>query len=105
MKPPSKIYLAGPMTGMPDHGFPVFNAAAKKLRDLGFDVVNPAEIGKLGDGWLACMKADIKQLLDCDLVVLLPGYESSKGAKLECDLAIGLGIRCLPLELFLAASQ
>jgi hypothetical protein len=39
-----KIYLAGPMAGMPDHNFPAFNAKAAQLRALGHEVYNPAEV-------------------------------------------------------------
>jgi hypothetical protein len=38
------IYLSGPMTGLPDYNHPAFRAEAKRLRALGYTVVNPAEI-------------------------------------------------------------
>ncbi|MGE5607641.1 MAG: DUF4406 domain-containing protein, partial [Bacillota bacterium] len=37
------LYLSGPMSGLPEHNIPAFNAAAARLRRLGFCVVNPAE--------------------------------------------------------------
>lgn len=40
-----RVYLAGPMTGIADYNFPAFNAAAARLRAVGFDVVNPADHG------------------------------------------------------------
>jgi hypothetical protein len=39
-----KIYLSGPMTGLPDLNFPAFHAEAARLRALGYDVINPAEL-------------------------------------------------------------
>ena len=39
-----KWYLAGPMSGIPQSNFPAFDAAAKHLRDLGHDIVSPAEL-------------------------------------------------------------
>ena len=39
-----RVYCSGPMTGHPDHNIPAFNAAAKRLREQGHFVVNPAEL-------------------------------------------------------------
>lgn len=33
------------------------------------------------------MRADLKLLLDCDAIYLLKGYQNSKGAMIEYDLA------------------
>jgi hypothetical protein len=87
-----RVYLSGPMTGLPDLNFPAFQAAAARLRAEGLQVVNPAEIGAAGMSWEACMRADIKALCDCDAIVLLPGWEASKGAHLELHLAHRLGM-------------
>lgn len=87
------IYISGPMTGLPEHNFPAFNAAAATLRDQGYQVTNPAEINPSGDkSWEACMRADIKALCDCDTIMLLPGWESSQGAHLEVHIAHRLGM-------------
>lgn len=97
-----KIYIAGPMTGIPEFNFPAFNAAAAELRDAGHDAVNPAEIvPDTKVSWLDCMRADIKGLVDCDAIFLLPGYEKSKGASLELHIAMSLGLvvlHALPVE-------
>ena len=42
-----RIYIAGPMTGKKDHNFPAFEAAAKRLRDKGHFVINPAELSAM----------------------------------------------------------
>lgn len=39
-----KIYLAGPMTGIKDLNFPRFHGEAARLRALGHQVINPAEL-------------------------------------------------------------
>ena len=102
-----RLYLAGPMTGLPDLNFPAFHSEAARLRALGYDVVNPAEINggadelvvcakmtpaELKAHWRKCMRADIKQLMDCDGIALLPGWERSKGACLEKYNAVELGM-------------
>lgn len=89
-----RIYVAGPMTGYEALNFPAFHAAAAQLRALGHEVVNPAEINSdPGADWLTCMRADIKQLVDCDAIAMLPGWERSKGATLERLIAVGLGLQ------------
>lgn len=84
-------YISGPMTGKPDLNFPAFNRAAADMRSLGFQVVNPVDINPDPTAkWKDCMVADIRALLDCTHIVMLPGWEKSKGARLEFDVAIAL---------------
>lgn len=62
-----RVYLSGPMTGLPDLNFPAFHAAAAQLRAQGLEVVNPAEINvDASKGWEECMRADIMALCGCD---------------------------------------
>lgn len=88
-----KIYIAGPMTGLPDLNFPAFNMAAQILRGQGHTVVNPAELnGDPGLSWQECMRTDIRELVTCDSIVLLPNWIRSRGARLEFHIASELGI-------------
>lgn len=88
-----RIYVAGPMTGLPNLNFPAFHAAAAQLRAEGHQVVNPAEINAdPAAEWAACMRADIRELMTCDAVFLLPGWEKSRGATLEHHIAMALGM-------------
>src|SRR4051812_6760126 len=43
LKRGSRVYVAGPMRGIPEFNFPAFNAAAVALRQIGCEVFNPAE--------------------------------------------------------------
>jgi nucleoside 2-deoxyribosyltransferase len=92
---PTRIYLAGPMTGKPDLNFPAFHHMAAQLRSQGFEVVNPAEVNPDQTmPWEECMRRDIAELVRCDYIYLLPGWEQSKGATLEHHIAdrLGMGI-------------
>lgn len=84
-----KLYLAGPMSGIADHNFPAFRAKAQELRDLGFHVVNPAELH--GDDrsqrWSWYLKRDIRALVECDGIYMMEGWTNSKGASFEFDVA------------------
>jgi len=90
---PLTIYIAGPMTGLPELNFPAFHAEAKKLRDRGFEVINPAEINADKHmSWRDCMRTDIAALVFCDAIQMLPGWQASKGATLEHHIAERLGM-------------
>lgn len=94
-----RVYLSGPMTGLPELNFPSFHAQADRLRALGYDVVNPAEINPDASmAWNECMRADIKALVDCDVIALLPGWTTSTGAHLELHISHRIGIQVRMVE-------
>lgn len=90
-------YLAGPMRGLPEYNFPAFRAATADLRARGFHVWSPAERDEQQDGFDAAtdqpkhirhyMSFDLPAVLTSDAVVVLPGWETSKGATLEVHVA------------------
>lgn len=86
-----RLYLAGPMSGLPDFNYPAFNAEAARLRALGYEVENPAENSDPPcKTWQGYMRLAIAQLVRCDAVALLPGWAKSKGACIEVKLADSL---------------
>lgn len=98
-----KIYIAGPMTGLPELNFPAFHAEAAWLRAMGNQVINPAEINvdvpanfsteaENHAHWQQCMRLDIAQLVTCDRIHMLAGWENSRGATLEHHIALSLGM-------------
>jgi len=88
-----RIYIAGPMSGLPEFNYPLFHLAAKHLRDQGYHVENPAENPPPPCGsWLGYMRMSIAQLSTCDAVYFLPNWDRSKGARTEFDLAVSLGL-------------
>jgi hypothetical protein len=91
------VYLSGPMSLKPEHNFPAFEAAAKDLRFRGFKVISPHENdnGNTDKSWLYYMKMDIKSVADSDMIVVLPGWEKSKGANVEVNLGRSLGYSIL----------
>lgn len=84
----TRVYICGPMTGLPDYNYPAFNECAERLRELGFHVENPAEnpVPDCGS-YNGYMRMAIAQLVRCDQVVLLPGWMNSKGARQEVEIA------------------
>ena len=94
---PRVIYLSGPMTGLPEYNYPLFRRVAADLRKEGHRVYNPAEFPHKGDPKdfpirraFAAYSAFI--CLEADTIVLLPGWENSRGAKAERALADNCGL-------------
>lgn len=89
------VYIAGPMTGLPDYNYPAFEAAAEHLREcLGYDVVSPHELfgGDTTRPYGDYMRTGLMAMLGCDEVYMLPGWERSRGASLERKVAEACGI-------------
>lgn len=92
-----KVYISGAIAhyGMEERRA-TFEAAALRLKEQGFEPVNPFENGVPDDAhWMAHMKADIALLVGCDYIYMLNGWELSKGAKLEFDVASSCGIKVM----------
>lgn len=89
----SNIYVCGKMSGLKDFNRAAFNQAAASLRAQGLTVFNPGEIiGESDWEWSDYMRTSLKGMLDCDVLYVLTGYESSVGANIEIDLANKLGL-------------
>lgn len=94
-----RIYIAGPCSGLPDHGFPAFNTAARQLAAAGHNPVNPTRRGVIdGHTWADYMRSALAELLTCDAVALLDGWERSRGACLEHRVARQLGMPTGPVD-------
>lgn len=101
-----KVYISGPMTGLADFNFPAFDAAALALRSQGYRVTSPAELSR--EVRRACgereprredyMRADIRALTRCDAIYLLRGWQGSRGAQLEYEIANAIGLKVFGQE-------
>lgn len=119
------IYLAGPMSNLPQFNFPAFHTAAAALRAQDFVVISPAETDPedmqakamaspdgtydptMSETWGDSLARDVKMLADgvlqvsdsdtrpplvpIDGIVFLPGWEKSKGARLEAFVGLLTG--------------
>jgi hypothetical protein len=96
-----RAFISGPVTGMPDANRAAFHEAAARLRRMGYEVENPADNADFlptPPDWRAWMTLALNQLLRCECVIMLPGWENSRGAKIERQLAIGLGMDVMTLQ-------
>ena len=85
-------YLSGPITGHKDYRRQ-FAKAAAALKEMGYNVINPAELGAALPldqmSYEDIMKIDMELLATTDYLVQLPGWEDSKGANRELGFALG----------------
>ena len=98
------VYIAGPMTDLPDFNFPAFDRAAELLKSRGLTPLNPADTGRR---WVAengnrqpdkseynaLIVEGRKMLSRCGRIYLLRGWERSNGALGELSYALILGIK------------
>lgn len=94
MKP--RIYIAGPMTGLPDWNFPAFHEAAAKWRAEGWEVENPAESfgGDQTLPYRIYVTEDLRKLRSCQMIVMLTGWDgpNARGSVWEHEVALMLGL-------------
>lgn len=92
-----KIYISGAIAHHDLQERKKAFAHAECYLDLkGYEPVNPFNNGLPDDAhWREHMRADIALLLQCDCIFMLQGWELSKGAKLELDVASSCGIEVL----------
>ena len=97
------------MTGLPEFNYPAFAAAAQQLRNKGAIVVSPHELPAVDcpgcenvggeHSWSEHMRVDLAALLTCDVIVLLEGWQQSRGAQLEKTVAEAIGLMVIDYEL------
>ena len=88
------VYIAGPMTGLPDNNRTAFFLAAEKLRKKGHI---PKHTAWIVDGLDRAdyMRNSIQLMLTCEAVFLLHGWENSLGAKVEKSIADECGLKII----------
>lgn len=113
-----RLYIAGPMRGLPDLNFPAFDAAKADAIARGWDPISPADIDReigiteevsveaakdpVADAEMrrAFVERDIGALLSLraeeqDAILMLPNWHKSTGAKAEIHVARWLGLQIL----------
>ena len=91
-----KIYISGQITGIEDEAPSLFKQAECALREKGYYTVNPVTLNHDHDkSWQSFMREDVKSMLDCDSIYMMSNWVNSKGAKIERQIAIYLGLKVI----------
>lgn len=110
-----RVYIAGPMTGLPLFNFPAFDYARDQWRDAGWEVVSPADLTRTlwrerfeaefdpastdpaisagGDIYRDFLREDLREIVTCDAIALLPGWRASRGVAVELTVARAMKCR------------
>ncbi len=93
------------MTGYPEFNYHAFTQATAVLRAHGADVISPHEMHDNGaryddiQTYEWYLRAALSALINyCDEIVLLQGWEQSRGASLERHVADVLGMRIIEFK-------
>lgn len=98
------IYISGKITDNPDWK-EQFKIAEMKLKAQGYVVVNPAFIAEELEKenptptYKDYLQADLRILLICNCIYMLPNWHDSKGAKLEHAIAEALEMEIIYEEM------
>ena len=109
---PMLLYISGPITGIEDDNRPAFAAAEIRLTDAGYRVINPHKIGPPAgyqDGleWSDYLRGDLAAILNQGVegIATLPKHHYSRGARLECHVALELDIPVGPEQFWLSIKK
>ena len=94
-----KIYISGPMTGLPEYNYPAFFECERMLKEkfpLAI-ILNPARIDdglvyKYSNTREHYIRKSVEMVLQATDMFMLPGWENSAGAKLEALIAKEVGL-------------
>lgn len=95
-----RVYISGPISGRDiAEQKEAFKAVERELAEMGLHPVNPFENGLPDEAsWEEQMRKDLTDLMQCDYIYMMRGWEMSRGATLEHLAATMVGIKVFKYE-------
>lgn len=104
-----KVYIAGPMAGIPNENREAFAQRAKELVEQGHEPVDPSDVDPSHEGdcigrevdhsiihrYGCFLRAGITALMQSEAITFLPGWTHSIGATTEEHVARSIGLKVL----------
>lgn len=87
-----KVYISGPMSGLPDDNRPAFRMMEHALKLRGANVLSPANNDPTWS-YEQNMRYDLYLLTEARVIVMLRGWRKSKGAKVEFNAAQSMKLK------------
>lgn len=101
-----KLYIAGPMTGLPEFNYPAFFIAAELLQRAWYETLNPARHEPdPAKTWADYMRLGLTDVCAADGIAVLDGWINSKGARWEVQTAQRLGIPIKTVAQWIEAAE
>lgn len=92
-----RVYLSGPITNVKNYKG-LFMFAEELVGWEAEQIYNPASQIPSSSSWEQAMHRCLSEITNYDTVVMLPGWNISRGARLERDVALACGMRVLELS-------
>lgn len=94
-----RVYISGAISGRePNEVRKEFELAKRYLISEGYEAISPLANGLPWDcAWEFHMREDLRLLLKCQKIAMLPSWRESRGAMLEVFIATALGMEVIPL--------
>lgn len=95
-----RVYISGAISGRePNEVRKEFELAKRYLRLEGYEAISPLANGLPWDcAWEVHMREDLRLLLECQKIAMLPSWRESRGAMLEVFIATALGMEVIYLR-------
>lgn len=91
-----RIYISGKITGLElEEAKQNFHNVEQRLYELGYVPINPMKVCEYNPlwEWHHYMVEDIRELFNCEAIVMLHNWRDSKGARIEHSIAMEIGLK------------